>query len=125
MHATPTPLTHSEYITNRITELGDWRGERLAQLRQLIHQADPHITEEWKWETPTYTHNGLVCATGSFKDHVKINFFKGAALSDPDQLINNGLDSKKHRSIDFYQGDSINEPALLELIRAAVALNLP
>jgi hypothetical protein len=107
-----------------MTELGDWRGELLAKLRKLIHQADPDIVEEWKWDTAVFTHQGMLCATSAFKDHVKINFFKGAQLKDPQGLINNGLESKQHRSIDFNQNDDINETALIELIREAVALNV-
>lgn len=116
----PTP---SEQITAHIASLTDWRGERLAQLRTLIHRAAPDIIEEWKWGSPVYTHNGLVCSTGSFKDHVKLNFFKGAELTAHQGLFNNGLESKKSRAIDFFVTDPLNEPVLLEVIRAAVDLN--
>jgi hypothetical protein len=116
-------MTPKEQIDKRITELNDWRGEMISKLRALIHQAEPNIIEEWKWDTPVFSLNGQVCALGSFKDHVKINFFKGAQLEDKNKLINAGLDSKSHRSIDFHQGDSINATALIELIKEAVGLN--
>ena len=116
-------MTPSQLIDKQIADLHDWRGEKLAQLRAAIHKADPEITEEWKWDTGVWTHNGMVCAASAFKDHVKINFFKGSSLKDPHKLINAGLDSKKHRAIDFNETDSLNETALIELIREAVALN--
>jgi hypothetical protein len=113
----------SELIDKQIEELPDWRGDMFARLRKLIHEADPDITEEWKWSTGVWTHNGMVCAVGAFEDHLKVNFFQGAALADPDGLFNAGLDAKKTRAIDFYQGDEINQKALTDLIRAAVARN--
>jgi hypothetical protein len=113
----------SQLITNQIAELADWRGKTLARLRQLILAADPDITEEWKWGTAVWSHKGNVVAVGAFKDHLKINFFKGASLKDPKGLFNAGLDAKATRAIDFHEGDDINESALKELIRAAVALN--
>jgi len=113
----------SEHITLRINELSDWRGKLLARLRKLILAADPDIAEEWKWETPVWSHKGNVVAFGAFQDHVKINFFKGASLPDPQGLFNAGLDAKATRAIDLHQGDPLNEPALEELIRAAVAYN--
>ena len=88
----PSP---SELITDHIADLSGWRGERLAQLREIIHRAAPEITEEWKWGSPVYAHNGLVCSTGSFKDHVKLNVFKGAGLTGHSALFNNGLESKR------------------------------
>ena len=115
----------SELIDKQIAELADWRGDMFADLRTLIHEADPDITEEWKWSTGVWTHNGMVCSVGAFGDHLKINFFQGAALADPDGLFNAGLDAKKTRAIDFYSGDKINRKALRDLIRAAVALNRP
>lgn len=115
--------TPSQLITNQITELGDWRGKLIARLRKLILEADPDMTEEWKWDTAVWTHNGMVCSTGAFKDHVKLNFFKGASLKDPKHLFNAGLEAKATRAIDFSEGDKINEPALKELVRAAVAYN--
>jgi hypothetical protein len=115
----------SELIDKQIAELADWRGDMFADLRKLIHEADPEITEEWKWSTGVWTHNGMVCSVGAFGDHLKINFFQGAALPDPDGLFNAGLDAKKTRAIDFYSGDEVNQRALRDLIRAAVALNHP
>ena len=118
--AAPTP---SQRITNHIAELADWRGTILARLRQLILEADPALVEEWKWETPVWSRNGNVVAAGAFKDHIKLNFFKGASMQDPDGLFNAGLDAKATRAIDIHEGDTINEPALQELVRAAVAQN--
>jgi hypothetical protein len=115
--------TPTERITNLIAELTDWRGAMLARLRQLILEADPTLVEEWKWETPVWSRNGNVIATGAFKDHIKLNFFKGAALQDPQGLFNAGLDAKATRAIDLREGDTIDEPALQDLIRAAVAQN--
>jgi len=117
---TPTP---SQRITNHIAELADWRGTILARLRQLILVADPALVEEWKWETPVWSRNGNVVAAGAFRDHIKLNFFKGASMQDPDGLFNAGLDAKATRAIDIHEGDTINEPALQELVRAAVAQN--
>jgi hypothetical protein len=118
----PTP---SQLITNQIAELADWRGTMLARLRKLILEADPDLTEEWKWGTAVWSHKGNVVAIGAFKDHVKLNFFKGASLTDPKGLFNAGLEAKATRAIDLHEGDKINESALKELIRAAAALNLP
>jgi hypothetical protein len=117
-HTTP-----SQKITNHIAELADWRGTMLERLRQLILEADPALVEEWKWETPVWSHHGNVVAAGAFKDHIKLNFFKGAALQDPHGLFNAGLEAKATRAIDIHEGDTIDEPALQELIRAAVAQN--
>ncbi len=114
----------SQLITNQIAELGDWRGRMLARLRKVILEADPNITEEWKWNTAVWTHEGLVCSAGAFKDHVKLNFFKGASLKDPKGMFNAGLDAKNTRAIDFSEGDSLDASALKDLIRAAVAHNL-
>ena len=116
--------TPSQNITNHIAELADWRGTMLARLRQLILDADPAMVEEWKWDTPVWAHNGNVVAAGAFKDHVKLNFFKGASLQDPHHLFNAGLEAKASRAIDIHEGDTIDEPALQELIRAAVAQNV-
>ena len=116
-------MNASEQITHRISELSDWRGKQLARLRKLILAADPAIVEEWKWGTPVWSHKGNVVAVGIFRDQVKINFFKGASLPDPHGLFNAGLEAKATRAIDLYEGDKINEPALKDLIRAAVALN--
>ncbi len=115
--------TPSQRITNHITELADWRSKMLAQLRKLILEADLNMTEEWKWETPVFSHKGNVVAIGAFKDHLKINFFKGASLDDPHSLFNAGLEAKASRAIDLREGDDIDTAALKELVRAAVALN--
>jgi hypothetical protein len=116
-------MTAAERITHHIAELGDWRGQMLARLRTLILEAAPGITEEWKWDTPVFSHKGNVVALGTFKDHVKLNFFKGASLDDPQGLFNAGLEAKASRAIDIHEGDAINEAALKELVRAAVSLN--
>jgi hypothetical protein len=113
----------SELIDKQIAELADWRGKTIAKLRKIIHDSDSGITEEWKWETAVYSQDGLVVAVGSFKGNVKMNFFQGASLPDPHKLFNAGLDAKKTRAIDFHENDKINEPALKDLIRAAVARN--
>jgi hypothetical protein len=117
-------LPPAQIITNHITELADWRGKLVARLRKLIRAADPDIVEEWKWGTPVWSRQGNVVAVGVFQDHVKINFFKGASLPDPHGLFNAGLEAKATRAIDLYEGDRLNEPALKELMRAAVAYNL-
>mgnify|MGYP000100095678 CR=1 FL=1 len=112
----------SELIDKRITELGDWRGEKFAQIRKLVRQAAPEIVESWKWDTPVWTHNGNVLAVGAFQDHVKINFFYGALLEDH-HLFNAGLEAKTSRGIDLRENDKIDEAALKKLIRSAVELN--
>ena len=122
--ASKDSLTPSQLITNQIAELAGWRGDLLARLRQLIHAAAPGVTEEWKWDTAVWSQKGNVVAAGAFKDHIKLNFFKGASLVDPQGLFNAGLDAKASRAIDFSEGDEIQEAALKELIRAAVAYNL-
>jgi len=113
----------SQRITDYIEELGDWRAKVLARLRKLIREAAPELVEGWKWNTPVWSHGGNVVAVGAFKDHVKVNLFKGASLADPNGLLNAGLDAKASRAIDLHDGDAINEAAFKELIRAAVALN--
>ena len=117
-------LTPSQLITNQIAVLTDWRGKMLAQLRKLILEAAPDITEEWKWDTAVWSHKELVCSAGVFKDHVKLNFFKGASLKDPQGLFNAGLDAKATRAIDFSEGDDIDASAVKELVRAAVAYTM-
>jgi len=112
-----------EQIDRKIEGLDDWRGPMMAALRELIHAADPDVTEDWKWNTAVWTHDGTVCAIGAFKTHLKLNFFQGAALADPDGLFNAGLDAKKTRAIDFHEGDELNAKALKQLIVAAVAHN--
>jgi hypothetical protein len=116
--------TPSQRITDYIAGFDDWRGSMLARLRQLVLEAAPEISEEWKWDTLVWSHKGNVVAGGIFKDHVKLNFFKGALLPDPHGLFNAGLEAKTSRSIDFHEGDDIPVSALQELVRAAVAQNL-
>jgi hypothetical protein len=113
----------SRLIDARIRELGDWRGEMLSRLRALIKQADPEVVEEWKWETPVWSHNGLISTGETYKNVVKMTFAKGASLDDPSGLFNSSLEGRVRRAIDFREGDKVNESALKTLIRAAVALN--
>jgi hypothetical protein len=117
-------IAPSQLITNQIAGLPDWRGNLLARLREIIHAAAPDIVEEWKWETAVWSLKGNVVAAGVFKDHVKLNFFKGASLADPQGLFNAGLEAKATRAIDFYEGDSIQEAPLKDLIHTAVSYNL-
>ena len=115
----------SALIDQKIKELGDWRGKTLAKLRDVIHQADPEIVEEWKWRgTPVFSHSGIVCTGETYKNVVKMTFAKGAALKDPAGLFNSSLDGNVRRAIDIHEGDKVDEGALKDLIRAAVALNL-
>ena len=120
----------SRLIDARIKELNDWRGKTLAHVRALIKQADPEIVEEWKWRkeaspgTPVWSHGGLVCTGETYKTVVKMTFVKGAALKDPSGLFNSSLDGNVRRAIDIHEGDKVDEAALKDLIRAAVALNL-
>jgi hypothetical protein len=116
-------LTATQQIDEHIAELNDWRGERAAHLRTLIHEAAPELIEEWKWTTPVFTYKGNVVALGVFKDHVKLNFFQGAALDDAHGLFNAGLEAKATRGIDLHKGDEIDEAALRDLVRTAVAYN--
>jgi hypothetical protein len=114
----------SAKITERIKELGDWRGEALARLRQLIHEADPNIQEEWKWRgTPVWYHGGGICTGESYKQVVKLTFFRGASLKDPKNLFNSSLEGNTRRAIDFREGEKIDEAAFQQLIRTAVAAN--
>ncbi len=115
----------SALIDARIRELGDWRGEMLAKVREIMHQADPEIVEEWKWRgTPVWYHDGIVCTGETYMNVVKMTFAKGAALKDPSGLFNSSLDGNVRRAIDIYEGDKVDAAALKNLIRAAVALNL-
>jgi hypothetical protein len=120
----------SAFIDHKIKELGDWRGKTLAKVREIVHQADPEIAEEWKWVkptnpgTPVWSHGGIVCTGESYKNVVKMTFPKGAALKDPSGLFNSSLEGNTRRAIDIHEGDKIDEAALKDLIRAAVALNL-
>src|SRR6267143_2424158 len=116
-------MNASKLIDKQIADLGDWRDKVFARLRKTINAADPDIIEDWKWNTAVWNHDGMVCAVGGFKDHVKVNFFKGASLEDPRGLFNAGLEAKATRAIDFHEGDKIDEPALKSLVRAAIALN--
>src|SRR5437879_2587510 len=127
----PVPVeSASALIDEKIRELGDWRGKTLAKVREIIHEADPEIVEEWKWRkesspgTPVFSHGGIVCTGETYKNVVKMTFAKGAALKDPSRLFNSSLDGNVRRAIDIHQGDKVDEAALKDLIRAAVALNL-
>jgi hypothetical protein len=114
----------SELIDERIDELGDWRGEMLAKLRGLIHDADPDVVVEWKWRgVPTFEHDGIICTGETYKAVVKLTFAKGASLDDPKGLFNSSLDGNVRRAIDFREGDKVNAAALKALVKAAVALN--
>ncbi|HET9742717.1 MAG TPA: DUF1801 domain-containing protein [Terriglobales bacterium] len=119
----------SVLIDKKVEELGDWRGKTLAKLRAIIHEADPEIVEEWKWVkatnpgTPVWSHSGIVCTGETYKNVVKMTFAKGAGLKDPAGLFNSSLEGNVRRAIDIHEGDKINEAALKDLIRAAVALN--
>jgi hypothetical protein len=115
----------SALIDERIKKLGDWRGKTLARVRRLIHEADPEIAEEWKWMgTPIFSHGGIVCTGETYKNVVKMTFAKGAALRDPSGLFNSSLDGNVRRAIDIHEDEEVDEAALKDLIRAAVALNL-
>src|SRR5436853_7463822 len=107
----------SELISNRIAELGDWRGETLSRLRTLIKQADPEVVEEWKWRgTPVWSHDGIICTGETYKSVVKMTFAKGASLKDPSGLFNSSLEGNARRAIDFHEGDKIDEKALKALV---------
>jgi hypothetical protein len=120
----------STSIDQKIKELGDWRGKTLAKVRDIIHKADPEIVEEWKWAkatspgTPVFSHNGIVCTGETYKNVVKLTFAKGASLPDPSGLFNSSLEGNVRRAIDIHETDKIDEAALKDLIRAAVALNI-
>jgi hypothetical protein len=117
-------MAASKLITERIAELGDWRGDTLARMRSLIRDADPDVVEEWKWMgTPVWSHDGGICTGESYKSIVKLTFFKGASLKDPSKLFNSSLDGNVRRAIDIHQGEEIDANAFKALIRAAVALN--
>ena len=127
----PVPVeSASALIDEKIKELGDWRGRTLAKLRAIIHGADPEMVEEWKWVkptnpgTPVWSHGGIVCTGETYKNIVKMTFAKGAALEDPSGLFNSSLDGNARRAIDIHEGDRVDEAALKNLIRAAVALNV-
>lgn len=123
--AAPCPAgSPSERIDGRIKELAEWRGATLQRLRAIIKAADPEIVEEWKWETPVWSRNGIVCTGETYKNVVKMTFAKGASLDDPSGLFNSSLEGKVRRAIDIREGDEVNEAALKDLVRAAVSLNL-
>jgi hypothetical protein len=114
----------SELIDKKIAELGDWRGETLGRMRQLIKEADPNIVEEWKWMgTPVWSHDGIICTGESYKSIVKLTFLKGASLEDPTKLFNASLDGNARRAIDIHEGENIDAEAFKTLIRAAIDLN--
>jgi hypothetical protein len=120
----PDVESPSQLIDARIRELGDWRGKKLSQIRALIKKADPEVVEEWKWRgVPVWSHDGLICTGETYKNVVKMTFFKGASLEDPSGLFNSSLEGNARRAIDFRENDAINEKALKALIRAAVKLN--
>ena len=125
-----TPDSASQMIDQRIRELGDWRGPVLKRMRELIHEADPEVVEEWKWRkesspgTPVWSHNGGICTGESYKQVVKLTFFHGASLKDPARLFNSSLEGNTRRAIDIHNDDAIEEAAFKELIRAAVAFNV-
>lgn len=118
-----TAESPSELIDARIEGLGDWRAEMLSRIRALIKDADPEVTEQWKWSNPVWSHNGLICTGETYNKVVKMTFAKGASLTDPAGLFNSSLEGNVRRAIDFHEGDELNEKALKALIRAAVALN--
>ena len=113
----------SKLISQRIAELGDWRGETLARMRKLIKKEDPEVIEEWKWGTPVWSHDGIICTGESYKNVVKLTFAKGASLADPKKLFNPSLEGNPRRAIDLHEGDEIDENAFKTLIRAAASLN--
>lgn len=124
MNKNPTQgATPSKKIDARIKELDDWRGKRLAHLRALIKQADPKVVEDWKWNVPVWSHDGIMCTGETYKSHVKLTFAKGASVKDPSKLFNSSLEGNTRRAIDFREGDEVDEDAFKKLIRAAVALN--
>ena len=122
--ATTREKSAPQLITERIAELGDWRGETLARVRKLIKEADPNVTEEWKWRgVPVWSDGGIICTGESYKTAVKLTFMKGASINDPRGLFNSSLDGNARRAIDLHEGDKLNESAFKEIVRAAVTLN--
>jgi len=125
----PDRAAASAKITRRIEELGDWRGKTLAHIRRLIHEADPDIEEEWKWAkpsnrgTPVWSHDGIVCTGEAYKAVVKLTFARGASIEDPRKLFNASLEGNMRRAIDLREGETVDEPAFVQLVRAAVAAN--
>ena len=113
----------SERIDNRVAELGDWRGQTLSRMRKLIKEADPHVVEEWKWNNPVWSHDGIICTGESYKSTVKLTFARGASLKDPTKLFNSSLDGNTRRAIDIHEGEAVDAAAFKALVRAAVVLN--
>ena len=125
MKKSATAASASMLIDEKIRELGDWRGKTLARIRAILHEADPEIVEEWKWMgTPVFSHGGIVTTGETYKSIVKLTFAKGASLPDPAGLFNSSLEGNTRRAIDIHEGEKIDEAALKDLIRAAVALNM-
>ncbi len=125
MNKSPVPegLTPAQLIDFRIKELDDWRGALLAEIRSLIKVADPHVTEDWKWNIPVWNHDGLICTGETYKEHVKITFAKGAKIPDPKGVFNASLDGNARRAIDLYEGDKVPKVAFKALINEALQLN--
>jgi hypothetical protein len=121
--APPKGQSPSRLIDARIKELGDWRGKMLSRLRTLVKEADPEVVEEWKWNVPVWSHDGLICTGETYKSVVKLTFARGAALKDPSNLFNSSLEGNTRRAIDLREGEKVNEAAFKTLVRAAVALN--
>jgi hypothetical protein len=119
----PSSKAPSQLIDARIKELSDWRGKMLSRLRALVKEADPEVVEEWKWDVPVWSHDGLICTGETYKSVVKMTFAKGASLKDPSKVFNSSLDGNTRRAIDFREGETIAEEALKNLVRAAVTLN--
>ena len=113
----------SELISERIAELGGWRGTTLGRIRKLVKEADPQVVEEWKWGIPVWSHDGIICTGESYKDKVKLTFGKGASLKDPARLFNSSLDGNVRRALDIHEGEDVDAPAFKALVREAVALN--
>ena len=116
-------VSASDLISKRIAELGDWRGKTLNRMRKLIKETDPDVVEEWKWGTPVWSHDGIICTGESYKKVVKLTFLKGASLKDPARLFNSSLDGNARRAIDIHEGEEVEESAFKALVRQAVALN--
>jgi hypothetical protein len=121
--ATTKGESPARLIDARIKELDDWRGKTLSHLRALIKRADPEVVEEWKWNVPVWSHDGLICTGEAYKSSVKVTFARGASLKDPSGLFNSSLEGNTRRAIDFHEGDEVDEAAFMRLIRAAAALN--
>jgi hypothetical protein len=119
----PPGVSASQMIDARIAELGDWRGEMLGRLRALIKAADPAVIEEWKWNVPVWSRDGIICTGETYKQAVKLTFLKGASVKDPSKIFNSSLEGNARRAIDFHEGDKVDDKAFKALIRAAIAVN--